>query len=299
MEIMPWTRQPVWACLHVADFESLPSPYGDRKCLVTFEARTGPTTGTAWRLRVSEHYVQWLMRQAGAAKFESWHESDFGGLWFDAFLAVDDSSLKFENIAPSSSQTNRNRKLLKLRREICANDSRLKLAKDKRADPKTFVYRFHKGVCQNCPLGRDKCERSRHLENYSTLQQCRNYFYDTKGVKLIHHGWMTPNGQGICLHCLNYRSIRSEVLTEIKNEGRRSHGAPAQSPGVRPEVQRWRECSARAWQSRVRECPPGHSPVRAPAGPGGDAADDGGVQGRPGGDQGPGHDPGHDVGGVC
>ena len=127
---------------------------------VAIQSVAGVTAGGNWTITVVGTYLQRLLRDCGLPKYESYLDSDIGGLCFTSQILVQQGRLMFTNSTVSSSQKTHNRKLDKQRKQICRGP---------------FEPYRGKSECKYCPMGKDQCVISRSAESFSKKRTCENH----------------------------------------------------------------------------------------------------------------------------
>ena len=151
-------------------------PVRGRLYAVEIEAHTGAPAGNRWVCRQTGGFLQHLMRDIGALKYEKYQDSDAAGMWFISDLWYEKGRFCMEEICVASSQKDYNRRLAKARKESC-----------------TGPYRPMRGKpCSPCPVDRKLCSLSRYNKAFETLRDCCNG----------HKGLFRNDEDEFCLSCL-------------------------------------------------------------------------------------------------
>jgi hypothetical protein len=164
----------VWAPIYVRDCRRIVTKSPKAMYEVHLVSVAGPTAGEEWVVVRSAAYLQGHLRMVGLPKYEEYRSDDFGGMWFTAQLFPDDKGIAFDLTCVSASQKTANRKLNKGRGIPCD------------------AFEPYKGKkCMTCPVGRDKCPRSRLQLGYYLKRQCVNE----------HIGYFRGLSETICFAC--------------------------------------------------------------------------------------------------
>jgi hypothetical protein len=174
----PWdpAEGPSWGLLYVTHIERLLRDRYYYKCVI--ESRAGDSVGMQWQPTYSGPYIQRVLREIGASRYNKYLAEDFSGLWFMALMDYRRGHLAFRETITNNSQVTANRSLLKLRQGYC--------------------YKGHfETKCYNCHLGKQHCPASRHRETYPE-GHCRN----------DHPGFIVK--AGYCLACISSGRFETE-----------------------------------------------------------------------------------------
>ena len=238
-------REPTWTLIWFKDVERRLS-LKERQYRCEFEACAGPAAGQVWQQIFSGGFLQLLMREAGVNRYAEWQDTDVGGLWFNCWLRLEGSRVRFRGVKPSSTQLAHNRLLAAGRRALCSGP----------------YVRNGKGRCLNCPVGRAECKLSRHEAPYTTKALCANYELK-EGERVRHHGIVTTHSEGVCLYCLNQGAIRKDVvqatLKSHQHAKEKQHVAASSPPTHHPAEgslgPRFRAWHGAVWQKRPGSVP--------------------------------------------
>jgi hypothetical protein len=168
------STQPARTLLYIQDVHRLPAR--GRLYAVELEAHTGPAAGNRWVCKFTGGFLQHLMREIGALKFERYKDPDISGMWLICILWYADGRFQMDEVCVASSQHTYNRKLAKARTAECRGP-----------------YRPMRGKpCLPCPVDRKICPVSRYNKAFNITRTCING----------HQGLFRNDEDEFCFTCL-------------------------------------------------------------------------------------------------
>jgi hypothetical protein len=174
----------VWAPIYVKECMRAPNKKGTKKKYynVSLLSVAGPTAGEEWDFTWSSGYLQNILRNIGIPKYEKHEADDLGGMWFTSFMKPRGRSMLFDHIHVSSSQSKTNKDLYKARVMGCNG----------------LFKPFEGKSCRTCPIGRNKCPKSRLRTSYNRQREC--IIEDEQGNK--HMGFFRDSSSQVCFGCI-------------------------------------------------------------------------------------------------